>query len=286
MATTRLRTWEITDEFWAKVETYIPNDLRCPGVNYRRKPGGGRKSRYGNRLYFSAIVYVLRTGIIWNALPRKEFENITSQAVHKKFMQWSRAGFFQKLWHAGLMEYDEMEGIAWEWQSADGSHGKAPLAQELAGANPTDRGKKGSKKNLLVDAVGIPLSIVVTGANRHDAAVLDELLKERMKPLDFEHYKHITQNVCLDAGYVGKADVASRHGMVPHIRPRGEEKKAIELHGFRPKRWIVEVAHSWFNRFRKIHVRYEKTACAYNALLYLAAMMITMNKIMAIYPPL
>ena len=47
MATTRLRTWEITDEFWAKVETYIPNDLRCPGVNYRRKPGGGRKSRYG-----------------------------------------------------------------------------------------------------------------------------------------------------------------------------------------------------------------------------------------------
>lgn len=72
----------------------------------------------------------------------------------------------------------------------------------------------------------------------------------------------------------------------PHIRPRGEEKKAIELHGFRPKRWIVEVAHSWFNRFRKIHVRYEKTACAYNALLYLAAMMITMNKIMAIYPPL
>ena len=100
MATTRLRTWEITDEFWAKVETYIPNDLRCPGVNYRRKPGGGRKSRYGNRLYFSAIVYVLRTGIIWNALPRKEFENITSQAVHKKFMQWSRAGFFQKLWHS------------------------------------------------------------------------------------------------------------------------------------------------------------------------------------------
>lgn len=55
-----------------------------------------------------------------------------------------------------------------------------------------------------------------------------------MKPLDFEHYEHITQNVCLDAGYVGKADVASRHGMVPHIRPRGEEKKAIELHGFRP----------------------------------------------------
>ncbi len=98
--------------------------------------------------------------------------------------------------------------------------------------------------------------------------------------------KSITQNLCLDAGYAGKAEVASRHGMSPHIRPRGEEKKAIELQGFRPKRWIVEVAHSWFNRFRKVHVRYEKMVCSYNGLLYVAATMITMNKIMKIYPKL
>jgi len=40
-----------------------------------------------------------------------------------------------------LAEYDEMEGIAWEWQSLDGTQGKAPLAQEAVGNNPTDRGK-------------------------------------------------------------------------------------------------------------------------------------------------
>jgi transposase len=114
-----------------------------------RKPGGGKKARYSDRLYFSAIVYVLRTGIIWNALPRLQFENITSQAVHKKFLQWSRAGLFQRLWQAGLVEYDEMEGIAWEWQAADGSLGKAPLAQESVGSNPADRGKNGSKKKSL-----------------------------------------------------------------------------------------------------------------------------------------
>ena len=146
MAQVRLKTWEITDEFWSKVEPHVPTDLRSPGRPYRRKPGGGTKSRYSDRLYFSAIVYVLRTGIIWNALPRLEFGGITSQAVHKKFMQWSRAGFFQRLWRASLMEYDEMKGIAWEWQSADGSHSKAPMAQEEVGPNPTDRGKNGSKK--------------------------------------------------------------------------------------------------------------------------------------------
>jgi len=146
MAQQRLKTWEITDEFWSKAEQYIPDDLRVAGKLYRRKPGGGKKARYSDRLYFSAMVYVLRTGIIWNALPRLQFENITSQAVHKKFMQWSRAGFFQRIWQAGLMEYDEMEGIAWEWQSADGSHSKAPLAQESVGPDPTDRGRNGSKK--------------------------------------------------------------------------------------------------------------------------------------------
>ncbi|UKI31437.1 MAG: IS5 family transposase [Lentisphaeria bacterium] len=235
---------------------------------------------------FSAIVYVLRTGIIWNALPRKEFENITSQAVHKNLCNGHELDFFKSFGTLVLWSMTRWKGLHGNGSRRmvlmEKRHWRKNLPEQIQQTGVS----KEAKKNLLVDAVGIPLSIVVTGANRHDAAVLDELLKERMKPLDFEHYKHITQNVCLDAGYVGKADVASRHGMVPHIRPRGEEKKAIELHGFRPKRWIVEVAHSWFNRFRKIHVRYEKTACAYNALLYLAAMMITMNKIMAIYPPL
>jgi hypothetical protein len=39
-----------------------------------------------------------------------------------------------------------MEGIAWKWQSIDGSMNKAPLAIEAAGRNPTDRGKKRDQK--------------------------------------------------------------------------------------------------------------------------------------------
>ena len=50
--------------------------------------------------------------------------------------------FFVSLWRNGLAEYDEMEGIAWSWQSIDGAMVKAPLAQEAVGRNPTDRGEK------------------------------------------------------------------------------------------------------------------------------------------------
>jgi len=91
------------------------------------------------RKIFSAIVYVLRTGCQWKALP-KEFGS--ASAIHQHFKQWHRAGFFLALWRSGLAEDDEMENIAWDWQSIDGALVKAPLAIEWVGANPTDRGKK------------------------------------------------------------------------------------------------------------------------------------------------
>lgn len=144
----RVRTWEISDEFWALAEPLLPSQekMRIPGKEYRRKSGGGRKAHYSNRLYFAAIVYVLRTGCQWNALPREKFEGVSSTGVHNRFRLWTRAGFFESLWDAGLAVYDEMEGIAWKWQSADGTLQKAPLARESVGPNPTDRGKKWKQK--------------------------------------------------------------------------------------------------------------------------------------------
>jgi transposase len=94
------------------------------------------------RQVFSAIVYVLRTGIQWKALPR-EFGS--ASAVHKYFQEWQEEGFFVRLWRAGLAEYDGVQGIAWQWQSVDGALGKAPLGGECTGPNPTDRGKKGAQ---------------------------------------------------------------------------------------------------------------------------------------------
>ena len=133
------RSWEVSDELWQKIQPLVPSrPARVARRRYQRKPGGGRKPM-APRQVFSAIVYVLRTGCQWQALP-KEFGS--ASAVHAHFQCWREAGFFRRLWRAGLAEYDEMEGIAWEWQSVDGTQGKAPLAQEAVGPNPTDRGKK------------------------------------------------------------------------------------------------------------------------------------------------
>ena len=144
MAKSRRPSWVVSDEFWQRVEPLIPVRHRVENKRYVRKPGGGRKAT-APRVVFEALVYVLRTGCQWKALPKERFGS--ASAIHKHFLEWERAGFFQRLWQAGLAEYDAMEGIAWRWQSVDGAMVKAPLAQESVGPNPTDRGKKRDQAN-------------------------------------------------------------------------------------------------------------------------------------------
>ncbi len=65
---------------------------------------------------------------------------------------------------------------------------------------------------------------------------------------------------------------------------RGEEIKERKANpDFTAKRWVVEVTHSWFNRFRKLLVRYEKLVMRYEALLHMAAAIIAFRKIGVIY---
>ena len=114
--------------------------------------------------------------------------------------------------------------------------------------------------------------------------VLDELLEKRISPAATGVPRPV-ENLCMDAGYVGKSQTAVSNGFVPHIRPRGEEKKLIEKNnGFKARRWIVELGHSWYNRFRKIHVRYEKEEVSFLGLVQLASAIIVFNRICSVYP--
>ena len=84
------------------------------------------------------------------------------------------------------------------------------------------------------------MSIVVTGANRHDVTQIEPVLKNRIR----KPRGRTQQNLCADAGYSGKKseNIMRAYHYTPHIRPRGEEKIAIQ-HGFKARRWIVEVVH-------------------------------------------
>jgi putative transposase len=267
----KTQPWQVSDELWAQVAPLVP-----PAPSHAK---GGRPRR-PDRPAFEAMIYVLRTGIQWKALPR---ELGASSTVHDRFQEWEGQGFFTVLWQAGLTAYDELAGIDWAWQAADGAMTKAPFGGAATGANPTDRGKKGTKRSLLVDGAGIPLAVVVDGANRHDmkllAATLDGLVIARPEPTG-----EAPQHLCLDAGYddeATRAEVAAR-GYTAHIRPRGEERTlTVHVPGYQARRWVVERTPSWLNRCRRLLVRWEKCSELYLAFLHLACAQLLFAKVAA-----
>ena len=89
------------------------------------------------------------------------------------------------------------------------------------------------------------------------------------------------QHLCLDKGY-DYADCqveAINNGYIPHIRSRGEEQAEKEKHpDKKARRWVVEVCHSWLNRFRKILVRFEKKRTHHLGLLAIACAYIVFKR--------
>ena len=134
---------------------------------------------------------------------------------------------------------------------------------------------------MLVDGRGVPLSLVVTGANRHDVSQLDAVLSSIMvkRPNPPERR---SKHLCTDAAYVGEPalHIIESHGYIPHVKGRGQEQQELNHQpGKRARRWVVEVAHSWFNRFRKLLVRFEKLERSFLALNHLAAAIIAFRRI-------
>jgi putative transposase len=133
------------------------------------------------------------------------------------------------------------------------------------------------KRSLLVEAGGVPLSVAVDGANRHDM----KLVKETLEGIEIKRPKPTRsqpQGMCMDKGYDYDEvrELVEEFKFTAHIRARGEEAQALKHEaGFKARRWVVERTHSWMNRFRRILIRWEKRADTYIAMLHLALAIMT-----------
>jgi len=138
------------------------------------------------------------------------------------------------------------------------------------GKNPTDRGKLGSKRHIIVDQNGVPLALVLSGANVHDSKehdhCWDSLVVRRPPP------QTLQQHACEDKGYDFPAcwRKLAKKGYVVHIpyRGLGIEVKGLKRHPSR--RWVVERTGRWVNLFRELKIRYCRKAINYEALVQFA----------------
>lgn len=236
--------------------------LGDPPLQTRR----GRPSKPGWTM-FVAIYYVLRSGCQWKALPKCLG---ASSTVHDRFQKWVQTGVFRSLWEHGLLQAYLEGTLDFSWISADGCSTKSPLGGEQTGPNPTDRAKKGTKRHMMTETGGLPISLAVTGANVPDVTQVEQLFEnlaiELPWPADDEE-----QHFCADKGYDAGAvrRLVARQGLQDNILSRGHEQQKLKIPGYRARRWVCERTHSWMNRFRRILIRWEKKVDNYIALLQL-----------------
>jgi putative transposase len=69
-------------------------------------------------------------------------------------------------------------------------------------------------------------------------------------------------------------------GFTAHIRARGEEVQASKRQaGVKARRWVVERTQSWMNRFRRVFIRWDKSADNYLAFLHFACALIAFRAV-------
>lgn len=257
--------WHTPDELWS---------LLAPLLGPEKAPGTPGRPAVPYRRIFDGIIYVLRTGCQWRALPRAEFA--AKSTVWGRFQQWVAAGVFQQAWALVLNYYDRECGIAWKWQALDGVITKAPLGGEATGPSPVDRAKSGTKRSVLSDGRGAPLAVVVAGANAPDQtlalATLDSIPVERPARV-----VNRLQHLSLDAGYDSEVVVEGvlARDYILHLRPPAKTPLEVGPEQKHPaRRWVVERTHAWHNKFRRLLVRWERKLDHYYAMIDLASVLI------------
>lgn len=154
--------------------------------------------------------------------------------------------------------------------SARRLHGQGSFGGDLTGPNPTDRGKLGTKRSILTDGYGVPISAIIDGANRHDSVLLEATIASIPigRPLATPDNPH---GMCLDKAFDSTVsrEILAEYNYIPHIRSRGQEKTDLaSIPGHRARRWVVERLHSWLNRFRRLLIRWEKKSENYLGFLH------------------
>jgi putative transposase len=155
----------------------------------------------------------------------------------------------------------------------------------------------------LTDKKGIPLLVVISPASTHDINLVTDVVdntvikRPQSKSLSSKSGsgRRRRQHLCLDKGYKSAQEEQEliKRGFVLHIPIKkkkrkgkvedGEDEEEVKVTPFRKKysakRWVAEGTNSYYNRFRKLLIRYEKKGDNYLGLVQLSCCLIIYRKI-------
>ncbi|WP_431606321.1 IS5 family transposase [Kocuria rosea] len=261
----------VSDQLWELLEPLIPPPPPA-------KNGRTGRPRVDDRAALNGILFVAEHGIAWKKLPI-ELGFGSGITCWRRLRAWQEAGVWEKLHHAVLEKLGQDGQLDWSRACLDSVSVRAKRGAST-GPNPTDRGKAGTKYHLLVTADGLPLAVAISGANRHDSMLVEPILdglapvkgrgrgRPRRRPIKLH----------ADKAYDNKRvrRYLRRRGITARIARIGvDSSERLGRH-----RWVVERTISWLLAFRRLAIRYDRSAATITAVVTLAVTVICARRLL------
>jgi putative transposase len=244
---------DLKDNEWEVLAELMPGTART-----------GRPRKHSYREIINAIFYVLSNGIKWRAMPH-DFPPWST--VYGYFRRWRTQGHWL-LWNTTLRQRLRKKLGRQAEPSAAIVDSQSIKTAEGGDGRGYDANKRclGRKRHILVDTLGLLLTVLVTGANVQDRDAAKQLLSSFYGAF-FQSFR--LQRIWADAGYQGVliSWTYAAFAWTLDIVRRKEQQVGFEV---LPKRWTVERTFSWFIRNRRLSRDYERLPQTSEAWIYIA----------------
>lgn len=237
-----------------------------------RDPRGGRPA-LDKRRALAGIFWILDNGAKWKDLP-SEFGS--KSAVHRWFKRWVNAGVFETVMRDAGRCVEERGGYRLYECFVDATFSKAKGGGDGIGLTKVG---KGVKIMILVDARGLPVAVDTAPANRSENRLVQQLF-DFMLPA--ERPARIIGDKAYDSDRLG--DELAERGIElisPHRRNRRPENKTQDGRSLRryARRWTVERTIAWLQHFRRLCIRWEKSALLFQAFLHFSCAILLLKQV-------
>ncbi|WP_379962682.1 IS5 family transposase [Edwardsiella ictaluri] len=255
----------ISKQLWKSLQPLLPP---------QQPSSRGGRPRLDDYAVLNGILFVLTTGIPWEDLPQSLGFG-SGMTCWRRLRDWQAQGIWLRLHVALLTQLHQAGHIDWSRASLDGASVASPR-----GARKQDVTRQTEESwavnDIVVERQGIPLAVLVSGANRHDSIMFEPLLDalpalagKRGRP------RYRPDKLHADKGYDFRRcrDYLRRRGIKARIARRGIDSND-RLGRYR---WVVERTHGWLAGFGKLRIRFERRLDTHLALLTLACAVICLR---------